>query len=586
MKEKPIIELQKASVNQYDYWLLINFEKVRYDNQDERSRCLEFISTKAPDFFNTNNWNLKNRISVYVPEENLVTLRLGNIFNSKGENVKTNLLEESIHISKHTLKIERWGNKYVANHDDSFFYGTILSDTCKNRYYHLSSTKGNLFYISTALIAQFFYYKSTKLITYLLHYVNEDDNGIYRQGDSDLYLFNSKIINTNDVIHLVKFNYINNENEKSGRDILNHSLIKFYEVLTNYRKNYRFNNSVFESEIIYKFPFDRPLDIEVKAQKISENKYIVYSIDSVKSKYPLFKKNKMMFLNINDPRVVDQYLNDEVKGYILTLPSYNDSIKSEEQYDYDYNDINSKIESIPNKIDIPFFSSVPEYDILDKEKSLNKHELKKINDFLVESLAISSNNRSNSSAIQGVNSISYDPKNTDENFYREMFTQLKSLNYIIGVKYLTFEFDLDMSNNIIDTPYEILIHEGKYIILKIRLKVKEKSYDFFLIHKTSEKRMGVVYLSHSIYSNNKQTFLQVKNFLESMNGIINFPKYYYSNKSSKNKEYKFDDILKKYGLIVLKSINIKKNIPLDLLTKNLEKYLLTFIRKRSIKKGI
>ena len=74
---KPFIELKNSSIDQHDYWLLINFSDILIRSSEDKERCLIFIKTSSPDFYNIEYWNPERLVSFYIPEENLIELDLG-----------------------------------------------------------------------------------------------------------------------------------------------------------------------------------------------------------------------------------------------------------------------------------------------------------------------------------------------------------------------------------------------------------------------------------------------------------------------------------------------------------------------------
>ena len=447
-------------------------------------------------------------------------------------------------------------------------------------FFHIATNYSGQFYIPTAIILKYFFYHSSNLISYILNYFKAEV-GFERIEDTDTYLYDPYIIHSKDIIHLIKYIYTDNYQDITGFDILKRMISQLYNTIA--KKQKELETTEIKAEFISKFPFNRLLNAQVIAQEIIPGKYLVYSIKRIDCRErSLFKKNNITLINIRDTRQVDEYLSDQTKDYIGNRIKLGDNIKNSENYNYNHTDSNSNIESIEQPSEKNFFNNTPDYKILNKKASKHKYILKKINDYIIKKYAITNDNKNPTSETQGVNPI-VSTQQKDTTFYiDEIFKTLKKEKQIKHIKYT--QLANDEKSEEYNNPKTTIINNNKSTIIKFRFSIPKngysnhsKNYDFYLVHKISGKRIGLIYLDHKVEGND-DIEVQLKTFLSNLKNNYNFPKYFLNpNKYSKSKDETYKKTLKKYGLIVLKSINISSNNPEDIV-KNLMTYLKSFIQ--------
>jgi hypothetical protein len=315
-----------------DYWLLFYFGALeKKSSPDSYYRSLYLVKLEGKNYCNPIAWSKLNKfVQVSIKEQNTVSFILGDIFDWEG----TRIRELNInHLNRKSVKGGWIGEDKIYTQNIALFneinsyQGDVIdlfdktyipvekfkTDLKESRIFKYPNYKSDRYtIIPSLLIAKSFYYHSSNCVNFILS--NRLWEGFPEKTEDGIIKFDSQIIKYDDAEFLGQyFDVI--ENEYSAFRKLNESINTYHREIINKSKE---ENLPLKSDILYQFPFDFVLNVEIIGQYIGPNIFLAYDILSanprnVKKKFHSNEDIKLE--DINDKRSTDERDNKPRKPY-------------------------------------------------------------------------------------------------------------------------------------------------------------------------------------------------------------------------------------------------------------------------------
>ncbi|MCP1297616.1 hypothetical protein NK356_00345 [Chryseobacterium sp. S0630] len=538
-----ILKKIKSYSKEGDFWMLFNFGKITF--RDEiLYREVKFIRVNSSDFYNSQDWNLKEIIIEEIVEQIVNKFKLADIYDCNGKFV-CDLNKNHKKIEKREVILSNYRNFRVGSCEE-FFENTPFANQIDNKAYY--SFSHNTF-ISLSLISQFFYYYSTKVINIITDFEKFNKGFISRDLLESKFVFDNTIgIGQNEAKLIGKYWFTDRDENKTGMYLLRKAVNSFYSLLWKQKEDKRGQLS---GEIFYNIPFNFPIKATVIGQMIAKNKFFAYRLLNVepnKKDYPFYINDQ----DIEPVALVDTRSAENNQGNPNT---YTDNITIDGEEILDLVSDSPAVVTNPNleveevTVDNDVFLVSPHYK--KTKKILNDQNYIKGNTVVnnVEEQGILSNQTTTGSNVQAINYIAIQENSSD------LF--LKILEYLkqkgVNISFATINDSTDEKFSY----YEPENSKIPYIIIAIaRLNNRE----FFIIETGLYRNIGIVENLSNIptQQKNDKNLTKLIRTLDHKNVKFSWSSIFYDGTLSKDyqsKKIRFDSIREKMLLEVIQPVN-------------------------------
>lgn len=477
-----ISEIERFS-REHEYWALSNVGRVRYRSQSPNFlRELYFVKLLEPSY-DLKKWDRSKVIRIEIPEARLISYRLGQIFDAKGNTICVpNMGYKEIKALDIVLSNSR--NKRSTGADDLnlFFEDTLYpSPGRKQKQSYYTHGYGNIqSFISTFLIAKVFYYRSSSNIHKII--TNQFEAGLQkkiRSENENLIIYDSQKVTYEEACLFAEL--WSTDDQFSGYDKLLRTIRNFEKALFNDDKLGNENNRT--ADIAYELPYNFPLKVKVMGQYITTDrdkaKFMVYDFISEEPYNPDSKYStveRILLQDDNDKTSTFSRNEKDSKGSIHI--SGNDRLKFNLPVD-DNSSSNSSLEEREFLVDGGYQSrpkvtlqKIKRYDQENKYRSDRFIE----KDITQNSINLEDRNSSSNSRLANIKGI-----DSSDNPLEESEPLLKqSLDYLSKEMRVTYQFVT--INDSFHKYKSILNHRktGKEIpIIIVRVMHNDKDYYIF-----------------------------------------------------------------------------------------------------------
>jgi hypothetical protein len=536
-----------------DYWVLYLFGTIEYQSQYPKfNRKLHFIKTKSPNYI-IELWNHNCIKTISIPEEEIIGISLGQIFNHNGETVHSPSSNDENIIIKQKILISNYKNLKpldINNFLENTNYPQIKTekvsdDSILNNFIYIPPFNKNLqIIIHNLTIAKLFYYKSTEIISTILDR-NLDKAFLEVEEDQESFtiLFDSQELKTKQIEKLVYLLCLKNRSE-SGFELLNKAIKEFYKNLLNNRF----------TDTIYPLPFDYPVWIEATCIKLTSKnnelqKYIALNFNLIEPYNNTYNWNIDKKINIadkNDRSSTENRNTKETKGSTgIASNNPSQSLSRFNNRDITNTHLN-QVELQTNSE--PEFMSCLNIEKIKRDDQQYRYIMDKLVIKSSNALGINIKDSTSTSNTQkaNINNISED---------NSLLSSIKLLEEASEIVCMDNNYEYEFIS--INNPQNYFINYIEYGDRKLEIiivKIYNRDHEFILFDAGKSFYYGFVENMRYRFSNSKE--LKLLSFLYKMIVKYNFKwsLVYNSTENNHDKEKNQNEILSDFNIKVLQPI--------------------------------